>query len=320
MTLSAATPASAGACQPLDRDEAVRMIKANEGMVWLDVLAHDRQATHDFLVDTLGLHELAVEDALSEHERPTLQDFESYIFFGIPAICKEESGYTYAEIGFFCSNHWLITVANQRCGGLDTWFKRWAAAPGKVGSEPGFLLHALVDSIVDDYFPAVDALEDELDELSDKVFAGDTTMVKHILELKRCFLEIRRRMSPIRDIMNGILRRDLDIIPLEVKPYFQDVFDHVIRISEIVDTNRDTLASLLDVHLSVVSNNLNQVVKKMTVLATVLMVMTLVAGIYGMNFRFMPELEWRFGYPFALAIMLFAGVGVLAIFKRMKWI
>jgi magnesium transporter len=124
----------------------------------------------------------------------------------------------------------------------------------------------------------------------------------------------------MRDILNALLRRDIRLIPVETKPYFQDVLDHVLRLSEVQDMNRETLAALLDVHLSQVSNNLNLVVKKMTVVATVLMVMTLIAGIYGMNFRFMPELQWRLGYPFALGLMGLSAVVALAVFKRVKWL
>ncbi|CAN5380962.1 magnesium/cobalt transporter CorA [soil metagenome] len=304
----------------LTEEQAVAKLKGNHDLVWIDVEVTDRIAAEGFLEGQLGFHRLAVEDALSEMERPTLQQFDDYIFFAIPALNDPHDLNSHVEVGFFLMAHALVTVSTAKCELVDTWLARWKAHPRPIGNSSAMLLHSLVDGIVDGYFPLVDAMEDQLDCLADQIFAGDTTQVKQILILKRQLLDCRRRITPVRDIMNGLLRRDITLIPDKTKPYFQDVFDHVIRISELLDTNRETLASLLDVHLSQVSNNLNIVVKKMTVVATVLMIMTLVAGVYGMNFEFMPELHWRYGYEYALSFMVLLGVGTVMLFRKIKWI
>jgi magnesium transporter len=132
-------------------------------------------------------------------------------------------------------------------------------------------------------------------------------------------LEMRRRLGPFRDVMNSILRRELPFISDPMAPYFHDLFDNTLRLTELVDTNRDALTGLLDIHLSTVSNNLNEVMKKMTVISTVLMQTALIAGIYGMNFKTMPELEWQYGYLYSLGLMVVVGSITIIIFKRKKW-
>jgi magnesium transporter len=307
-------------CLLLDQERALQYVDAREGLIWVDILVRDLDVARKFLTDKMGFHELVVEDALSEDERPTLQEFSDYIFFSLPALRDSRSPDTFVEIGFFLKSHSLVTVRTQPATIVDEWFQRWKNHPEAMEGSPAMLLHSIMDGIVDAFFPVVDHMEDAIDELSDSIFGGDTGRVKDILVLKRRFLELRRRMSPVREILNALLRRDLVLVPVATKPYFQDVLDHVIRIGEVLDMNRETLAALLDVHLSQVSNNLNLVVKKMTVVATILMVMTLIAGIYGMNFRFMPELDWRMGYPFALALMALSGALTLWAFRRSKWI
>jgi magnesium transporter len=307
-------------CTLVSTEEAVHMVQERRQLVWIDLLATELEDARAFLMEDLGFHELAVEDALSDYERPTLQEFEHYLFFSAPALVHPDIDSKTTEVGFFLTKNALVTVSKSRIKVIDDWFVRWQARPQAMDHSPAVLLHSIVDAFVDSYFPVVDAMEDRMDELSDSIFSGDTGRVKDILILKKQFLDFRRRIVPTRDILNSLLRRDLTLIPLKTKPYFQDVLDHVLRISEILEVNRDTLASLLDVHLAQVSNNLNLVLKKMTVVASVLMVMTLIAGIYGMNFRYMPELEWHYGYPFALTLMAASGAATLWIFKLFKWV
>jgi magnesium transporter len=306
------------ACVDLSQEEAGEYLHRGRGMMWIDIVGVDSAAARRYLQEDLGFHELAVEDALSPNERPTLQEFSDHLFFVVPALIKGQE--TAVEVGFFLTRNAVVTVADQPVPTVEKWFERWRTRPKRFEGQPALLLHSIVDALVDDYFPVVDAMEDDLDELADRIFAGDTHRVKEILTLKRLFLETRRQIAPVRDIMNGLLRRDLQLVPMRTKPYFQDVLDHVIRVAEILDMNRETLASMLDVHLSMVSNNLNNVVKKMTMVATVLMVMTLISSIYGMNFDFMPELHWALGYPFALGLMGVLALATLYVFKRIRWI
>ena len=298
----------------------MRAVREKGPPVWVDVVAVDHDETRELLQDRMGFHELAVEDALSDRERPALQDFDDLVFLVVPGVCRDAHSESYVEVGFFLKDHALVTVSRESLPVLDKWFKRWSGHPGHLGRSPAFLLHSIVDGIVDDYFAIVDDVEDVVEDLGDSLFEGKEGRLEEIVKQKRRLQKLRRVVTPVRDVMNALLRRDGDEIPEEAQRYFQDVYDHVLRIAETVDALRDALTSMVDIHLSNVSNNLNVVVKKMTVVSTVFMTMTIVSGIYGMNFEHMPELHWRYGYPFALGLMAVLCAGVVLVFKRIRWI
>ncbi len=306
----------------IDPDEAIKLIDVGKH-VWIHLHYTDPDKAANFLEDKLHFHELAVEDALSPNERPSLTEYEGYIFLVVPALSRSSSATAsdeWVEIGFFLSDHYLVSVADRDCPTVDFWLDRWSKHPLKEEMTTSDLLYELLDGVVDAYMPLIDKIEDDVDAIADNIFAGDKNKVYELLQIKRRLLEIRRRIGPFRDVINGLLRRDIDFIPESVRPYFQDIYEHTVRVSENVDLQRDTLTSLLDVHLSVVSNNLNEVMKKMTVIATVLMTAALIAGIYGMNFSQMPELHWKFGYPLAIGMMVVSSVGILIAFRWKKWI
>lgn len=305
-------------CADLAPEEWITLTQ-RDAPIWLHAVATDHAEAMALFVGRLGFHELAVEDALSADERPSTQEFEDCLFTVAPVLVGHDPSKS-SEVAFFLRRGSLVTITTSPCPTVDLWIDRIAKKEGNRKWLPYHLLHALVDAIVDDYFPALDALEDEVDELADAIFAGDTTRVADLLKLKRKTIDYRRRLGPLRDVLNGVLRHDLELIPDDARPYFADVYDHAMRLTELLEIHRETLASLLDVHLSMVSNNLNQVVKQMTVLSTVLMAMALIAGIYGMNFKHMPELAMVWGYPFALGLMLVVSLIIVGIFRRIKWI
>lgn len=307
-------------CRALTPEEAVREILHGDQTVWLDVIVFDHKAAWRLLHDELGFHELAVEDALSDLERPTLQEFGDILFLSVPSPVRSGERLETTEIGIFLKQSAVVTVSTMPLPAIDTWFQRWREHPHRIGSHPAHVMYVVVDAVVDSYFPILDALEDDADDLVEAIFAGDTKDLADILKIKRNLLAMRRAISPLRDVVNSLLRRDLDTIPPEAKIYFQDIFDHVLRISEMIDTNREALNGLLDIHLSTTSNSLNQVMKKMTVLSTVLMTMALIAGIYGMNFKRMPELEWLYGYPMAIGLMVGSSALIVWIFRKVKWL
>lgn len=307
-------------CYGLSAEAAVQEVLRGERTVWLDIVVFDPKAAWRLLHDELGFHELAVEDALSDLERPTLQEFGETVFLSVPSPFREEGRLKTVEIGIFLLKQAVVTVSTASLPVVDTWYERWRDHPTRIGNHPAHVMYVVVDAVVDSYFPILDALEDDADDLVEAIFAGETKNLADILKIKRNLLEMRRAITPLRDVVNSLLRRDLERIPPDAKVYFQDIFDHVLRISEMIDTNREALNGLLDIHLSTTSNSLNEVMKKMTVLSTVLMTMALIAGIYGMNFAIMPELKWAYGYPFALGLMLSSGALIVWIFRRVKWL
>lgn len=224
------------------------------------------------------------------------------------------------EVGFFVGRNFVVTVATDEVPLLDAWVQRWCRSMSLTVPSSAVLLHNLLDAIVDEYFPIADELEDQMDVLEERIYSGRGSVVAEALSVKRNLLHLRRRIAPLRDVLNGLMRRDVEIIPLEIKPHFQDIFDHTIRITETIDITRDILGSIIDAHLSLTSNKLNEVMRFMTVISTILMSMALIAGIYGMNFRFMPELNWTAGYPFAIALMVAVAVAEYVVFRRMGWL
>ena len=197
---------------------------------------------------------------------------------------------------------------------------RWKAPDSPLGHEVSALVHALLDALVDSYFPLMDQVADRVEDLEDTIFIQyDESAIQTIFGLKKDLLSLRRVIAPERDVLNVLLRRQLPIFHPEDIAYLQDVYDHIVRVTDSVDTYRDLLSSALDSYLSLQSNNLNQVMKLLTMASIVLMTDALIAGIYGMNFRYMPELGWRLGYGWALLLMALATIGVTLYFRRRKW-
>lgn len=305
----------------VDERQVVAVLGERQGCLWVDICAHDGAAASNLLSAQFGFHPLAVEDALSPYERPSLQEYDQTVFLTAYTVQQAEDEEVYHEIGFFLGETFLVTVHQEPIPMLQYWFERWTAQPAKIGKTPAHLLHRLLDAVVDDYFPVSDALEEKADDLEEGIFTGNgSVQLADILRVKRRLLELRRHIAPLRDILNVLLRRDVDAMSAEVYPYLQDVYDHTLRITELTDINRDIIAGVLDAHLSVASNRLGEVMRILTVISTVLMSLALVAGVYGMNFAHMPELEWRAGYPFALALMVLIGAAELYIFKRKGWL
>ncbi len=199
---------------------------------------------------------------------------------------------------------------------------RCEAAPHLLAKGPGFVLHAIMDFVVDQYFPIVDALEDDVETLEADIFGGnasrDTTM--RIYTLKRDLLELKRGVSPLVDICNRLMRSDLDLIPDDARPYFRDVYDHAIRVNEKVDGLRELLGAALEANLTLTTIAQNEATKRITGWAAIFAIPTMIAGVYGMNFEFMPELHWHWGYPTVMSVtVLLCGV-LYYRFKRSGWL
>ncbi|MEA2553476.1 MAG: magnesium transporter [Fimbriimonadaceae bacterium] len=309
-----------GTLERIDPDAVAKAIHSTDRTTWVHLRIEDVDKGREFLQHELKLDPLTVEDALSDTERPALKETPNYIFLSAASVEDAGTGEEFIDVAFFVFEHSLVTVVKKPAPSFEEWFDRWCERAPNFGNHPAYLLHAMLDAIVDNYFPVMDKLEDQVESLADMVFTGRGMHLQEAMVMKRRLLEARRKIAPIRDVINGLLRRDVSFVPADVKPYLQDVYDHTLRIADIVDVNRDTLATLLDAHLAVVSNNLNVVMRKMTVYATILMTMSLVAGVYGMNFHYMPELQWRLGYPFAIGLMVVLGAIEFWLFKRKDWL
>ncbi len=269
-----------------------------------------------------GLHDLSIEDAHRAHQRPKIEQYGETLFIVLRTIQMNEKRIELGETHFFLGQNFIITVRHGSSVGYADVRTRCESTPSFLTKGPGFALYAVMDSIVDQYFPAVDALEEELESLEEKIFhekfRRETTA--KIYRLKRQLLEVKRAVSPLIDICNRLMRFDLNLIDEETRTYFRDVYDHTIRINEMVDNTRELLAAAMDSNLSMISISQSEVAKRFAGWAALIGIPTMVAGIYGMNFKFMPELEWPFGYPIVLGVTAIL-CGVLYFrFKRSGWV
>ena len=255
------------------------------------------------LGEEFGLHTLALEDALSSHQRPKIERYEGYFFIvAYEAQIGDDGSVALHELAMFVANQFVVTVRHGGPAMLDTVRDRLDRTPSALkrgGAEVGY---AVLDEIIDGYFPVVEAFEDRIEHAEDTLLAGtvQSGSLAETFRIKRQILMFRRVVAPLRDVLGRVVHIDQAVLGEDLDAEFRDLYDHVLRVYDELDTQRDLLTGILEAHLSVVSNRLNEVVLKLSSWAAIVLVPTLIAGIYGMNFDHMPELHWRLGYPYAL--------------------
>jgi magnesium transporter len=284
----------------------------SEDRLWVDIQEPEKEVIEPLLETRFGFHELAAEDTLSPNTLPKYDSFPNYDFFIFRTVDVNVSQHvseTY-KIAAFLGRNFLFTVHRRP---LDAANGVWNRLPGDhrvIARGPDFLLYTIVDNMVDAYFPLLEQIEDCVDELQDRIFEGaDEGHLDELLHLKRDVNVLRRHALPQRELLNQISRGDVKFVQTEHRIYFRDVYDHMFRISETIDVDRDQMTGTMEAYLSVVANRTNEIMKVLTIFSAIMLPLTLIAGIYGMNFEHMPELHWLHGYPFALSLM--SGIAIL---------
>jgi magnesium transporter len=303
-------------------DEISEHLNEAKNIVWLDIVDPD-QNDAALLRDEFNAHPLAIEDAFNETHRPKIDVYgdQYFLIFYAAQVSADGKKLDLQAIHLLVGKNYLVSIHRGPIRQINETLARWQSPNSPIKNKVGSLLYSLLDAVVDDYFPLMDSISDRTDEIEDQVFQEyNRDAIQSIFELKRELLALRRVVAPQRDVVNVLLRREVPIFSREESIYLQDVYDHLVRVVESVESYRDLLSSALDSYLSVQSNRLNQVVKLLTITSIILMGNALIAGIYGMNFTYMPELSWPFGYPFALGLMVVVSLGLLVFFKRIKWL
>jgi magnesium transporter len=302
-------------------DEISQLCAIPPNIIWVDV-ADPTSADFEELAKEFGFHPLSIEDCRNEHQRPKVEEFQGYYFIVLyEAELVLGRHLELRELNIFLGKNYLVTVHSQPIRTLKTAERLWRGWTDLAERGTGLLGYLLIDAIVDDYMPLLDTLSDRMDELEDKIFVDfQVEALEEIFRIKKELLFLRRSVTPLRDVFNTLLRREQQIFSHETYIYFQDVFDHLIRVADTIDTLRDLLGATMDAYLSVSANRMNMVMKRLTSISAILMSITLIAGIYGMNFDFMPELKWRYGYVGALGSILTVGVALYLYFRRIKWL
>ena len=289
--------------------------------VWLDV-EDPTDADLEMLQQEFSLHPLSIEDTKHRRQRPKVEVYEDYFFVVMHALrLGEKDEFLDSEIHAFAGKRFLITLRYPPVFDLSGVMTRWDRQPELTSQGGGFLLYALLDEVVDDYFDVVERYEDKADEIEDKVFvdAPDQSVQRGIFKLKHEVVEFRRLVMPLREVLD-LIQEQPGFVTRELAPYYRDVADHVIRTLEFIDNIRDLMTSALEALVAQVGNRLNVIMKKLTAWAAILLVPTLIAGVYGMNFDSMPELHNRFGYPGALALMVSSMIALYVVFKRKDYL
>jgi magnesium transporter len=269
-----------------------------------------------------GLHDLAVEDALRAHQRPKLEVYGEALFLVMRTAQMEAGRIVFGETHIFAGRGYIVTVRHGPSLSYGEVRQRAEALPHKLRKGEDFVIYALIDFIVDNYMPALEAMETEVEEMEAELFdqSPSAGLIERIYQSRRDLLALRRCVAPLMDICARIMRTEVPIIDTDTFPYFRDVSDHAIRITESIDTLREILHAALDAKLLLATYRQNEVVKKLASWAAILAVPTAVAGIYGMNFEFMPELHWRFGYPIIVAAIGAVCAYLYYRFRKSGWL
>jgi magnesium transporter len=302
--------------------EQAKEARGDRGLVWIG-LYEPSEDEFDAIKREFALHELAVEDAIHAHQRPKLEVYDDTLFVVLKTAryVDPEEVVTLGEILVFLGEDFVITVRHGEASSLEGVRERLESDPAHLKRGPGAVLHAIVDQVVDDYAPAVEGLGEDIEQVEDEVFSpARTNPSERIYKLKREVLEFNRAVSPLTEPVDRLARGRYELIHPEVRTYFRDVNDHLVRVHEQVEAYRELLTSVLEANLTQVSVRQNDDMRKISAWVAIAAVPTMLAGIYGMNFKHMPELGYSLGYPAVLAVMVLACFALYRNFKRVGWL
>lgn len=308
----------------VERVEEVFPFRDTPTVTWINVAGLHRVDVVEKLGKHFGLHPLVMEDIVNAEQRPKMEDFGSYIFIvcRVPHHDGVEDGIELEQISIVLGAGFVLTFLEAERGLFDPVRERLRSAGSRVRrSGSDFLAYALLDVMVDSYFRVMEILEEEIEEAEDALVAGPSTeTLSAIHKLKRKLALLGKAVWPAREVVMNLERGESPLIKDSTRIYLRDVYDHMLRIIEGMESYRESITGMLDIYLSSVSNRMNEIMMFLTVIGTIFIPLTFITGIYGMNFRYMPELAWRWGYPAVLAVMLGIGVAMLAYFRKRRWI
>ena len=294
----------------------------NPGLVnWININSLHNKDLIEKIGQTFDIHPLILEDILNIEHLPKAEEFENHLFFTLKMVSKINGSHDYEQISLILGKNYVISFQEKTGDVFDSLRDRISQSLGRIRSSGNdYLFYALIDTIVDNYFPMLGDLEDEINLLEEQIINDPNKIIApSILEIKKKLIHMRKFAFPLRDEILRIIRADIGLINKKTQPYFQDIHEHLMSLTDIIDGFRETLAVLMEVSVASNANRLNQIMKTLTIIATIFMPLTFIGSIYGMNFKFMPELEWKYSYPIVLFVMLLLGGGMVYWMKKNKW-
>ncbi len=292
-------------------------------VIWVDLCGPSVVELHE-LADELGLHELAVEDALGDHQRPKVDRYTTHLFFSCHAVTVDQEGQELreSEIDAFIGSRWFITVRKENGFPLEPVLERWDRSPDLAVHGVSFLLYGMLDVVVDGYFDAIEQFDEYYDEVSEGIFNEhplDPVQQQHWFRMRQALVRFHRLAVPLREAISGLMRRDHSAVSEAMYPYFQDVYDHVLRVSESTDALRDLVSTIVETNLSLRDYRQNLVMKKVTSWAAIIAVPTLITGFYGMNVPY-PGFARHSGVMWSVGLIVGLSGTLFVIFKRKDWL
>lgn len=316
---SSSDPNLPGVLEEISQDQLSEAITGG-ALVWVDALRPDEDEVA--VLRKLDLPPLILEDISQETQTVTLRHYGDHFYVVFYALSCSDQDIDHFPLSVYVSGQTVVTIRQRDIPALQGVEQSWRQDVSDIGQNTAItLLYSLLDAVVDSYFPVLDTTVDRIEAIEDRILRDlDDDIQRQIVTMRRSLLATRRILAAERESLVKVFHGEHPLITVAMLPYFQDIYDHVYRATEVLDSSRELLSSAMGSYTSRVSNELNDVVRRLTSWTIILMVMTLVAGIYGMNFHNMPELSWRFGYPYALGLMALL-VGIMTvIFRRIRWL
>jgi magnesium transporter len=288
---------------------------------WINVDGLNNQDIIEKIQSHFCLHSLLIDDVLSD-QRPKAEEFDDYLFFTLKMLYRiEGTAIDYEQISFVLGKDYLISFQEKEGDWFDGFRERIRLDQGRVRKKQAdYLLYRLIDIIVDNYYNVLDRIGDLIDETEETVYQNPSTRTfTRIQELKKELIFLRKALFPLRDALSKIVKGESEFVKEENLRFFSDVYEHVIHITDSLDTYKDLVSSLMDIHINAMNTKMNEVMKVLTVISTIFIPLTFIVGVYGMNFKHMPELDWTWGYYGVWGVMIVMVVGMLAFFRYKKW-
>ena len=307
----------------LETAEACIPYRETPSCSWINVNGLHRTDFLKSIGDSFGLHALVLEDIANTHQRPKIEDYGDFVYIVCRMLSLEESGahLKSEQVSLVIGRNFVLTFQEQPGDVFEPVRERLRIGKGRIRrGGPGYLGYALLDAVVDQYFYVLETFGDQIESLEESLLDDPTIeTLQAVHGLKREMVMLRRAVRPLRDVLSTMEREETPLIGEEILPFLRDVYDHVIQVSDSVDTFRDVLSGLQDLYMSTVSNRMNEVMKVLTIFASIFVPLTFVAGIYGMNFAHMPELGWRWSYPVFWGVIVVLVMAMVIYFRRKRW-
>lgn len=307
----------------LSEEELAAVCPLVSQVTWVNVEGVGEVPLLQQLADCFAIHPLVVEDIVNTDQRPKAEEYDAYLYIVVKMLTLRQGGTVFEQVSLVLGPDYLLSFQEGLDGDpFGPLRERLRSGKGRLRSQGAdYLAYGLLDTIVDNYFLVLESLGERIESLEEEVMGSPTpTTLKDIYRLKRELLFLHRSVWPLREVVNSLIRRESPFVRETTIVYLRDLYDHTIQVVETLETLRDMVSGMLDIYLSSVSNRMNGIMKVLTIIATIFMPLTFIAGLYGMNFRHMPELELRWGYPAVLLLMVAITAGMIVFFRRKKWL